>query len=184
MVRTAIDTDERSGNCSVSLEAGLGTPVDLKSTEGGGCAFYPAGRIGPNRLGVFWASLKSNAGTAGEPGPYRFHAITSAGRPTEANLRAAVERYHPDVLREGLPRGKVVWFIADRDHRVLHTGRATFYANSDAAKRDLEALHPGVEIRGMLMGSVPVETGDRIDLVWATLAAEPGAGAPPLPRAQ
>jgi beta-lactamase regulating signal transducer with metallopeptidase domain len=193
MVRSAFDTEERLGRCNASLEAGLGTAVDPKSIESSGCASLRAGRIGRNALQVFWASLKANGDAAGDPGPYRFHQITSAGQPSQAHLRAAVERYHPDVLREGLPRGEGVWFIADRDHRVLHTGRGAVTTDSGAVKRDLEARHPGVKIDRMLMGSVPGHTGDWSSLVWATLA-EPGAGldsgdvsgagAPPTPRAQ
>jgi beta-lactamase regulating signal transducer with metallopeptidase domain len=181
MVKTAIDTEERSGSCGRILESGLGATVDRKATEAAGCMRLIAGRAGPSEIHIYWAALKARPGAEGAPpaGPYRFAAIARRDDLPDAVLQAAIERHHPDALREGLPLGEILWFIADRNHRVLHAGRGRVYGSSRTAELELEERFPGLDIGAILMSSrVRAATGDRIRLIWATLK-EPGSAPDP-----
>ncbi|CAN5702035.1 hypothetical protein BH23GEM8_BH23GEM8_10840 [soil metagenome] len=172
MARTAIDTQERSGDCGGILQSGLGAAVDWRGTEASGCLRFSAGQVGPNQIHIYWAALKPEpgAGGASPAGPYRFAEFGLRDRPSEGVLRSAIERYHPDVLREGLPIGEALWFVADRGGRVMHAGRGPVYGSSRTASLELEKMHTGIDIGPIWMSSqVRPGTGERIGLVWATV---------------
>lgn len=184
MVKTAIDTEERSGSCSTTLRSGLAASGGQGEAPiaSGGCGQISAGKMGPNKIRVYWAALKSQPGMEGAEltGPYRFAEVTRRGRPSEQALEAAVQQHHPSVLREGLPFGETLWFITDRNSRIVHTGRGPAFGSSRTAELQLEERFPRLDIGAITMSSqVSAATGDRIDVLWATLK-EPGS--PPDPQ--
>jgi hypothetical protein len=175
MVKTGFDTEPRSGSCSAALVSGLGTAPDPHQLGWLGCGNFRQLTSLPNRVAVYWATLKPRPGEDNAPptGPFLFGRAASEGRPSEAVLRAAVERYAPDVLRAGLPYGEGLWFVADGDHRVLHAGRWFAKVSSTTARNELEKKLPGTRLGAILMSSVKTATDESIDVVWATLE-EPG----------
>jgi beta-lactamase regulating signal transducer with metallopeptidase domain len=176
MVKTGFDTEPRSGSCGAALVSGLGTAPDPHQLGWLGCGDLRQLTSLPNRVAVYWATLEPRPGEENAPptGPFLFGRAASEGRPSEAVLRAAVERYDPDVLRAGLPYGEGLWFVADGDHRVLHSGRWLVKGSSTIARNELEKKLPGTRLGAILMSSVKTTAGESVDLVWATLE-EPGA---------
>jgi hypothetical protein len=179
MVKTSFDTEMRSGSCGATLASGLGVAPDPHQIDGMRCGNFRQLTSLPNQVSVYWATLKPRSGEESAPdtGPFLFAKIVSQGRPSKTVLRAAAEQYAPNAVRAGLPHGEGLWFVADGDHRVLQAGQWLVKGSSTAARNELERMLPGTRIGNILMSSVKTDTGDGVDVVWATTAApgEPSA---------
>lgn len=133
---------------------------------GGGIRSFQPGKIGPDTVVVVWFER----GVEGEVmAPFLFSAGPSRFTPDRA-LRAAVERYHPEVMSEGTEPGKTLWFIVNEAGEVLKAGRGLPLMNSEDARKALEAQFPGVKIGNVQMSSaLESSDGKQIPLVWAKL---------------
>jgi beta-lactamase regulating signal transducer with metallopeptidase domain len=182
MVRTGLDTERRSGPCMGILMAGLGEPDDRTSIQSGGCGSFT---FGPNKTAVFWAALGARPGEEGASptGPFPLGAVAAKGLSFDRLIRSAIAQYHPDALRGSLSLGEELWFVVDRDDRVIHTGRSMSYGSSSAARADLERRIPGIRLGAMTMSSsVKDNTGRTIQVTWARLEEQGSSSASELSR--
>lgn len=86
------------------------------------------------------------------------------GAPTSAELSAAIGQHHADALRRGIAPEEALWFVADQDGRVLHTGvgRGSVAEVQEAVR----AQHPNAVSDHILHFEHKQTEGGRLRTVW------------------
>lgn len=130
-----------------------------------GVQSFAPGKIGPNRLTVYFLQEKLNS-----PVPPTGSSVWEIPdyAPLGA-LEAAVKQLHPELLRDGLDSDKAVWFLADGYGDVQASGILAEYSEPQDFRAMLNERFPRAEVFYRKF-SVEIEddSGDHITVLWAS----------------
>ena len=126
----------------------------------GGLAIVPAATEAPDapsRAYLGGLALQAQEPPAGGELPGRLPYT-----PTPEQTSVALVMHHPRILARGLPEDRRVWFVIDRDMRILHTG----VGPAEGLHARVRSLHPESVSDAVLEISHETEDGLTLRTTW------------------
>jgi TonB family protein len=93
---------------------------------------------------------------------------------TRATVSAALQQRHPEILRDGLPADRYVWFVADAEGRVEASGILPIDFgpggswSTASVERQLRSRFPMVDAYYSIMMGLSLDSTRKVNVAWVT----------------